>query len=149
MGTLYQPTHLLILVLLAGLIGIVPVIFYILTLQKALHKCAPQSRTIDPGMCWLSIVPLVSMVWNFFLVLGVANTLSNEFALRGAPVQGEKPGQSIGMAMCICAVCSVIPILGVLASLASLALWIVYWVKIAEFSQKLDVVQPVAQIAAL
>jgi hypothetical protein len=133
-----------ILIVCAGIICLflLPGVFYILTLQKALNKCAPQFRTIEPAMCWLSLVPLVNLVWNFFLVLGVANTLNNEFAHRGAPVAFEKPGQNIGIAMCVCAVCSVIPFLGFLAAIASFVLWIVYWVKIAEFSRLLDVAQP-------
>jgi hypothetical protein len=48
------------------------------------------------------------------------------------------PGQSIGMAMCICCVCGIIPLLGIFAGLAYLVLWIMYWVKISEYSRILS-----------
>lgn len=138
MGDLLQPWHLMIL----GVIGaffLIPVIFYLLTLQNALNKCTPASRAMEPTMVWLSLIPFFSLIWNFFVVLWVAKSLGNEYARRGIPSPEPTPGQTIGLAMCICACCGIIPILGILAGLASLALWIVYWVKIAEYSRNLDV----------
>ncbi len=52
MGDLLQPWHILLL-LFVGCILLVPVIFYILTLQGALNKCSTESRTLEPGMLWL------------------------------------------------------------------------------------------------
>jgi hypothetical protein len=137
MGDLLQPWHLMVLFIVACFF-LLPVVFYILALSRALNKCSPASRTIDPAMLWLLLVPFVNLVWNFFVVLGMAKSLSNEFRLRNLPVSDPTPGQSIGIAMCICAACTIIPILGTVAWLACLVLWIVYWVKIAEFSRILD-----------
>jgi hypothetical protein len=65
MGVLFKPWHLMVLLTVAcGFL--VPFIFYILTLTKALGKCAPMSVTIEPGMLWLLLVPFVNMVWHFF-----------------------------------------------------------------------------------
>jgi hypothetical protein len=89
-------------------------------------------------MLWLLLVPFVNLVWHFFVVLGMAKSLNNEFRLRNLPLADPTPGQSIGLPMCICGACSIIPILGVVASLVFLVLWIVYWAKIAEFSRLLD-----------
>lgn len=119
------------------LLFLLPGILYILTLQRALERCGPVSRTMQPGMVWLLLIPLFNLIWNFFVVLGLARSLANEFARRGIPVPEPEPGQSIGMAMSICACCGLIPVLGVLASFASLVLWIMYWVKIAGYSQAL------------
>jgi hypothetical protein len=137
MGDFLQPWHILILLVVAGFL-LLPAIFYILTLRDAVNKCAPASRTIDPGLIWLLLVPLVNLVFHFFVVLGLAQTLRNEFNRRGIRVAEPAPGQSIGLAMCICACCGIIPLLGMLAVLAQLILWIIYWVKIAEYSRKLD-----------
>jgi hypothetical protein len=137
MGDFLQPWHILILLVVAGFL-LLPAIFYILTLRDAVNKCAPASRTIDPGLIWLLLVPLVNVVFHFFVVLGLAQTLRNEFNRRGIRVAEPAPGQSIGLAMCICACCGIIPLLGMLAVLAQLILWIIYWVKIAEYSRKLD-----------
>ncbi len=137
MSNLLLPTHLLMFAGIFGLLLLLPAIFYLLTLQRALEKCAPNARTMQPGMVWLLLVPLFNIIWSFFVVLALAKSLANEFARRGVPSPEAEPGQSIGLAMCICACCGVIPILGVLASLASLVLWIMYWVKIAGYSQAL------------
>jgi len=120
-----------------GLLFLLPAIFYLLSLQKALERCSPASRTMQPGMVWLLLVPLFNMIWNFFVVLALAKSLANEFARRGIPSPEAEPGQSIGLAMCICTCCGIIPVLGLLASLASMVLWIMYWVKIAGYSQAL------------
>jgi len=122
-------------------IGIVVGIFYILTLSRALEKCAPQHRTMQPAMTWLLLIPLVSIIWHFFVVLALAQSLGNEFRARGILAPPE-PGKGLGLALCICAACSIIPLLGIVTGIASLILFIMYWVKIAEFSRMLN--QPVA-----
>ncbi len=140
MGDLFQPWHLMLL----GLIGacvFVPVIFFLVTLQNALNKCAPASRAMGPGLVWLLLIPFFNLIWNFFVVMGTAKSLANEYARRGIPSPEPAPGQPIGLAMSICACCGIIPRLGKLAELASLVLWIVYWVKIAEYSRNLDMPQ--------
>ena len=137
MGEFFHPVHLAIL-FFCFILVLIPAIFYLLTLQNALAKCAPVSRTMEPGMVWLSIIPLFSMIWNFFVVMALAKSLGNEYRRRGIPCPDPLPGQSIGMAMCICSCCGIIPILGFLAGPASLVLWIIYWIKIAEFSRMLD-----------
>jgi hypothetical protein len=107
-------------------------------LQRTLEKCAPSSRAISPGSLWLLLVPLFNLIWHFLVVTGMAKSLGNEFRRRNAPVPDPTPGQTIGMAMCICCVCGIIPLLGFLASLAYLVLWIMYWVKIADYSRILS-----------
>jgi hypothetical protein len=118
-------------------IVLLPTIFFLITLQRALTKCSPANRTMTPGLVWLQMIPFFGLIWQFFVVIAIANSLQNEFAARRIPAE-PKPGQSLGLAMCITRVCTVIPFLGVFAGIASIVLWIVYWVKIAEFSRKLD-----------
>jgi hypothetical protein len=144
MGDLFQPVHLLVLLFFFG-IFLIPAILYMLTLQNALSKCDPSVRKMDPGMVWLLLIPLFNLVWNFFVVTGIGQSLGAEFRRRGISSQEPCPAQSIGMAMAICQCCCIIPLLNVLAGLAYLVLWIVYWVKVAEFSRMLD--QPQAVIA--
>lgn len=139
MGDLFQPMHLIVLFLFIILpILLVPAIFYILTLSRALGKCSRASVTLEPGMLWLLLVPFVNLIWHFFVVLGMAKSLGNEFRARNMQGVEPEPGQAIGLAMCICGACSIIPLLGMLTGLAHLVLWIVYWVKIAEYSRMLD-----------
>jgi hypothetical protein len=122
--------------LIAFVIMLLPLIFYILTLQKAINKCAPENRAMQPAMTWLLLVPCFSLIWHFFVVINMAKTLGAEFQKRGQ-AEEPAPGQKIGLITCILACCSVIPILGGLCGLGALVCWIIYWVKIAEFSGKL------------
>jgi hypothetical protein len=138
MGELLQPTHLLILLIFFSVFFLIPVVMYILTLSRALGKCSPASVTLEAAMLWLLLVPFVNLIWHFFVVMGMAKSLANEFRMRGIPVAEAEPAQGIGMAMCICGACTIIPLLGLLAGLAQVVLWIVYWVKISEYSRMLD-----------
>jgi hypothetical protein len=119
--------------------GLIALILYLLTLQKALKKCAPTSRTMEPGRVWLTVIPLFGLVWHFIVVMNVAKSLGNEFARLGIPCPEPAPGQPIGLASCVCNCCIFIPLLGGIAGIAGLVLWAVYWVKIAKYSRALDV----------
>lgn len=120
---------------------ILPTVFFLLTLQRALSKCYPTNRTMSPGLVWLQIIPVFGFIWQFFVVIAVANSLEREFAARRIPAE-PKPGQTVGLAMCITRVLVIIPFLGLFSGLASIVLWIVYWVKIAGLSAKLDYAPP-------
>ena len=139
MGLMMHPAHFFFIAMIFGAVFLIPAIFYLLTLQSALSKCPPGVRTMEPGMVWLLIIPLVHLIWGFFVVMALGKSLGNEFRRRGIPCPDPLPGQTIGMAMCICACCGIIPLINLIAGPAAFVLWIVYWVKIAEFSRMLDV----------
>jgi hypothetical protein len=123
------------------LISIIIGIFYCLTLQKALNRCAPQNRAMSPGLVWLYLIPLFNLVWHFFIVINMAKSLHAEFVYRNI-VEEQSPGQGIGLATCILNVVGVIPYIGWLPSTAGFVCWIIYWVKIAGFSDKIAVPYP-------
>ena len=127
---------LLIAMLIVFVILLIPAIFYILTLQKALNRCAPENRAMAPGLVWLLLVPLLNIVWGFFVVINMSKSLGAEFQKRGIAEEPE-PGKKLGLIMCILVCCGLIPILGAFCSLGALVCWILYWVKIAGFSSKL------------
>lgn len=72
-------TIIRILARVAFLIAFVAGIFYVLTLYRALAKCSPASRTMLPEMVWLLLIPLLNLVWNFFVVSALAKSLNAEF----------------------------------------------------------------------
>lgn len=113
-------------------------VFFLLTLSRALRKCSLPSRTMEPGMVWLMLVPLVNLVWQFFVVLALSNSLGNEFRARGIVNVEPEPGKAIGIGMCVCGACSIIPLLNLLALPAHFVLLIIYWAKIAAYSRLLD-----------
>jgi hypothetical protein len=132
-------TGVLIGMLVVVGILLLPAIFYLLTLQKAFQRCSPENRAIQPGLVWLMFIPLFNVVWHFFIVLRLATSLDAEYRKRGIPEEPQ-PGKNLGLAMCILVCCSFIPLLGILCSLGALVCWIIYWVKIADFSNKLAAV---------
>lgn len=126
-------------VFVAVIFLLVPLVFYIMTLQKTLNRCAPENRAIQPAMLWLLLVPCFNFVWHFFVVLKLAQTLGAEFQKRGLP-GSPAPGKTLGLIMCAFMCLSGIPLhfLRPLAGLAGLVCWILYWVKIAGLSKQLE-----------
>jgi hypothetical protein len=109
-------------------------VLYLLTLQRALERCAPEVRAMKPAMVWLMLIPLCNIVWQFVVVLRVSRSLGAEFARRGVP-EHEAPGKGVGLAMCICACLT-------LALPIAFILWIVYWVRIAGCAKRLKAPSP-------
>ena len=119
-----------------GLLGIafivfaillVPTIFYLLTLQKALNRCSPECRAMNPGMVWLMLIPLFNVVWQFFVVINMAKSLGAEFQKRGIS-EDPNPGQTLGLVMCVG---------NLICGPVGLVCWILYWVKIAGYSARI------------
>ena len=93
-------------------VGLLPTIFYCLTLSRALARCAPESRAMQPGMVWLLFIPAFNLVWNFIIVSALSRSLRSEFQRRGL---GEvDTGHTLGMAFSILACLSIIPIVNLL-----------------------------------
>jgi preprotein translocase subunit SecY len=133
----YAPLALVPIIMIMLLVAIIPMIFFILTLQKALNRCSPENRAMPPENVWLLLIPLFNLVWMFIVVNNMARSLAQEFKKREMTIEEIEPGKSIGLAYCILAVCSVIPFLGILSGLAAFVCWIMYWVKIDGYSSRL------------
>lgn len=130
---------LIILLVIVGIaIGLIPQIFYLLTLQKTLNEVSPQNQKLPPGQVWLILIPLFGLVWSFIVVNRMADSLKAEFISRGIQQSEDRPGYSIGLTYCILYCCSIIPFLGGLAALGGLVCWIIYWVKIAGYKTQLQ-----------
>jgi hypothetical protein len=128
---------MMMIILIPIALVIVPFIFYMLTLQKALERCSPVNRSMSPGMVWLQIIPIFGFIWQFFVVTAISSSLEKEYASRRAPVEPQ-PGRNLGIAMCVTVLCSAIPYVGWLCGIAYIVLWILYWVKISNLSGTLD-----------
>ena len=118
------------------LLMLLPTIFYLVSMQKALSRCEPQNRLMQPGLVWLNLIPLFCLIWQFFTVLYVSGSIDREFRARGIAAEPE-PGKSVGLAMCILNVCGIVPYLGILTGIGGFVCWILYWVKIADCSRRL------------
>lgn len=125
------PIEILILALLfLWLLPLVPLVFFLLTVRGALLACATESRRMEPDLVWLQLIPFFGLVWQFFVVTAVADSLEAEYRRRGLPA-GPDPGRSLGLAMCVLSVCGIVPFVGVLTLPASLVCLVLYWMRIA------------------
>lgn len=118
-------------------LAIAPFILYLLTLQRALRRCAPERRAIAPGQVWLLLIPLFNLAWHFVVVLRVARTLGAELEARGMAGGKAGTGKTIGLAMCTLQALVMAPVAGLAALAAGLVCWLVYWAKIAGCSRAL------------
>lgn len=134
-------------VLAVVMLGIIAIeIFFLLTMQKALNRCSPENRTLEPGMVWLALIPLFGMVWSFFIVLRTSESLGAELRHRSIPGMESSPGRGVGLASCILSawvsLVGWIPYLGLflssLPALAGAVCWVVYWVKVSKTIRVLD-----------
>lgn len=101
---------------------------------------------------WLYLIPCFNLIWQFFIATRVPGSLQNEFRDRNRD-DGSDYGRSIAMTQAVLGVINV-PLswvgnivaqtapevslifsgLSMLMSLVSLVLFIVFWVKIANYS---------------
>ena len=117
---------------------LVVAIFYLITLSTTLAKCSESTRTMDPGLVWLLLIPIFNLIWHFFVVLALAKSLAAEFRARRIYPDELNPGQSGGIAMCVCGACGVIPLINIITLVPHLVLWVMYWYRIAGYSRLLD-----------
>ena len=76
--------------LLAGLVllalCLLPLVFYLLTMQRALTLAGKEHRNLEPGMVWLMFIPLFGLVWQFFIVKHVSEAVRSWAAANGKEV---------------------------------------------------------------
>ena len=86
---------ILIGVAIGVLIGLLPLIFYLITLSKTLKEVEQTNRRIEPGQVWLTLIPLFGLVWQFIMVNRIADSLKAEFAARNIQVEEDRPGAKL------------------------------------------------------
>ena len=128
----------LLIILLILILSIIPLIFYLLTLQNTFNEISNENRKMPSGQVWLTLIPLFGLVWQFIIVNRMSDSLKAEFVKRNIKVEEDRPGIGIGLAYCILYCCSIIPFLGVLSGIAGLICWIIYWTKINDYKIKLQ-----------
>jgi hypothetical protein len=128
-----------LIVIFAVAAPVVAVVFYLISLQKALGACSLQTRTLAPGLVWLLLIPLFNLIWHFIVVFAIAKSLHGEFVARNID-QDPAPGRNLGLALSILFVMASVPHPYFRAPFGILALicWIIYWVKVFGYSAKLQ-----------
>lgn len=121
------------------LIALIPYIFFILTLQNTLMKVSSHNRRMNPSEVWLLLIPIFNWVWKFIVVNRIGDSLQAEFRQRNWPLTETRPGVDMGITYCVLSLCGIIPFLGPLCALVGFVFWIIYWVKINDYKEKLMV----------
>ncbi|MGL4420598.1 MAG: hypothetical protein ACRCZF_08030 [Gemmataceae bacterium] len=132
----------LLMVILAGFVVWFVLYFtvkvlFLLTLSRALQRCHPRNRMMEPGQVWLNLIPCFDFVWMFITVNRIADTLDEEFYDLRLDRYSDDYGRNLGTWCMICHICGMIPYIGGLFSLASFVLFVLYWVKISGYSKEL------------
>lgn len=101
-----------------------------------LSRIPEQHRKQNPGLAFLLIIPLFSVIWAFFVHPRVADSLKSYYDSLGAHQYGDC-GRSLALWLCICSVCVFVPFLGMFAGLATLVLLILFYVRAFNLSSKI------------
>jgi len=115
---------------------LIPLIFYILSLQSALAAVSPENRKLEPGLAWLLVIPVFNFVWNFFIVDAIAVSFERDFQKYGV-YHSKKQTFDLGLTMSILCCCFWIPLLNILAILGAFVIWIIYWIKVVQYKNEL------------
>jgi hypothetical protein len=111
-------------------------VFFALTLRKVLLSCAPENRKTNPDYVWLNLIPIFNLIWPFILNPKICASIQAEFMARGWPEKSDF-GRTLGWLYPALTFSIIIPIIGLLGILASLILFILFWVKMAQFKSRL------------
>jgi hypothetical protein len=136
-GPLFDQNGLAVTLIVLGAL-LLPRIFYLMAVHKAIARCSPPSRSMSPGLVWLSMVPIIYLFWDFVVVFMTSSSLDKEYKARSRPLAGSYPGLAPGIAFCVLNLVGWIPFLNLIIMPVSLILWIIFWVKMARLSRGLD-----------
>jgi hypothetical protein len=140
---MFTLAHLFFLWLLIIPLSVGVGVLYILTLRRAISRCAPQNRATTPDAAWLLLIPFFNMIWQFILYPRISESLEREFHQRNLPIE-RQPLRTLGLAVAILHVCWIVPIVHIATGIAGIICWIFYWVKISDYSNQLVGYPPVA-----
>ncbi|MDH4473638.1 MAG: hypothetical protein QE487_13595 [Fluviicola sp.] len=137
MGSLAVAPLLLIFVILAGFI--VLYVFYLKNLQDLLKEVSDHNRQVPAVNVWLMFIPLFNIVYPFILYPKISESIRLEFEERNEYQEGDY-GKGLGITLGAIGAVGILPIPQMIKSLiglGNLVILIVFWVKMAEFKNKL------------
>lgn len=118
-----------VVLILAALL--LPYIFFLITLQAAFAAIPEPQRKMAPGLVWLNLIPVFSLIWNFFIVINLSESYKQAYAARNTAAPGDC-GFALGLAYAILPLTLWIPVLDILCALGLFIVWIIYWSKVAS-----------------
>ena len=132
------------------IVALALMIFFLLTLYKALSRVSRRNRRMDPEKVFLWFIPFLHFYWSFRTISAVSDSLKREFSDRDADDGTDCAkyigiiGQSLHVGAYVASVALSkvdIPIFRsvvMLVLFVAFVLWIIYWVRIADYSRRLQ-----------
>jgi hypothetical protein len=126
----------IIILTVLGLV-LIPKIFYLISLQSTLDVISFGNRKMPSSNVWLLLIPLFGVVWHFIIVSNMADSIKAEADSKNITLSEPRPAYNIGLAMCILNCLFFIPGINIFTGIASFVCWILYWVKINSYKNRL------------
>jgi hypothetical protein len=126
-------------------LGFVMFVAFLAALSRAAGRVTAENRRLEPGQVWLNLFPLFNLVWLPITIDRLAESLRRDLLDRGLDVDGSSYGRVAGLAWLVCWVVAV-PFLalpprpqppGGLALFAGFVFWVVHWVQVGGFSNRI------------
>src|SRR5262249_31269790 len=130
------------------------VVVYVISMHTALKRVSPHNRAMQPWLVWLALIPILTVLWQFLIALGVCESLRSEFSDRDEDDDSDY-GKSLGLGAAVLLVVNAV-VLGywlieapeilqavflhivMLCTLCvNYALFFRFWVKIVGYSKRL------------
>ncbi|WP_374166145.1 hypothetical protein [Arcticibacter sp. MXS-1] len=120
-------------------------VFFYLTLYRTLSLVRPENRKIQPFTVWLLFIPGFKMIWSFFVVTGISNSIREELLSRDYEVT-DRPtylsGILYSIALCFDLLIFIIPkdqitFFGI-AGLLQIIFFVQYWNKVSWYKNLLQ-----------
>jgi hypothetical protein len=133
------PEIALILLILGVLI--VPTVLFLRTLRTALHLTR-EHHGRSPNIVWVMLIPVLNVLWGFYLVNVVSNSLNAQLTRRG--IERGSAGLVAGMIWNAAGVVGIVVRgkAGDAVFLVSLFAALVYWVQVARLNRLLEASLP-------
>lgn len=127
-------------------------VLYTLTLYRTLTSIDVSNRKMNPSLIWLLLIPIFHLLWHFYLVAKISDSITAQYVSKGLAVPELRAGYGIGIMASICwslgflintintlrgTELTVLMLLNGILGIIGFILWIVYWVKIGSYRRKI------------
>jgi uncharacterized membrane protein len=133
----------LILILFISLVGFLLQLLIAYFLYDGINKIPKKYRIVEPYFAWLTLIPLVGIVF-YWILLPFKIPESFRYFFYQNPVQNELPkdfGKSLGLGAVISITLLIFPIINALALIASIVFMILYFIQFRKIVSHLPIIK--------